>query len=248
MKNRSDQINVLHISPQSAEYAHCIPTVAEKLRVEFQAVCADVRLKTVHAESGLPERGDFEKFDGLVISGSRNSVNDDLPWLYELKLRIVQALKRKKPTLGICFGHQLIAKTFGGKVERGNQGPKYGYFHARKMNVGVPDPLYDGIPAAFPISSWHEDVVTKLPAEVDQPVAVLVQNEPYANQSLSIGETIRTTQYHPEFDEPTFNAIADASPPIVRPVFPNEIDRELHSQVGNRILQNFIRHFVLKGK
>jgi GMP synthase-like glutamine amidotransferase len=53
---------------------------------------------------------------GIIILGSLASVNDELPWQAPLVQWLKQHWEVKIPTLGICFGHQLIAKIFGGKV------------------------------------------------------------------------------------------------------------------------------------
>ena len=54
--------------------------------------------------------------DGYLITGSRDSVYDDLPWI-PLLIEFVAKLRDQKIKLAaICFGHQLVAHFFGGKV------------------------------------------------------------------------------------------------------------------------------------
>lgn len=56
---------------------------------------------------------------GIVILGSAASVNDTHVWLTELEQWLhTNALPRRIPMLGICFGHQLLAKLLGGRVGR----------------------------------------------------------------------------------------------------------------------------------
>ncbi|MEM1764919.1 MAG: gamma-glutamyl-gamma-aminobutyrate hydrolase family protein, partial [Zestosphaera sp.] len=52
----------------------------------------------------------------LVLSGSPLSVSE----LEEVKLKKFSELilGSNKPILGICFGHQLLAKLFGGTIEK----------------------------------------------------------------------------------------------------------------------------------
>ncbi|KXJ15925.1 putative glutamine amidotransferase [Exaiptasia diaphana] len=75
-----------------------------------------------HATRGeVPLTEDLHKFDGFVISGSISSANDNVEWIVKLLEFIRSAAdlskEKKRPKIvGICFGHQLIAKALGGKV------------------------------------------------------------------------------------------------------------------------------------
>ena len=53
---------------------------------------------------------------GLVILGSASSVTERLPWQVALEDWLRPHLARGLPTLGLCYGHQMIAHMLGGKV------------------------------------------------------------------------------------------------------------------------------------
>ena len=62
-----------------------------------------------------------EEQDGYIVTGSPAGVYDDLPWIEPLKTFLVQA-KGKAKLVGICFGHQIMAEAFGGRVEKSDRG------------------------------------------------------------------------------------------------------------------------------
>lgn len=53
---------------------------------------------------------------GIIVLGSSSSVHDNLPWQQALIQWLKPRLDQGVPTLGLCFGHQLIAHLYGGKV------------------------------------------------------------------------------------------------------------------------------------
>lgn len=55
--------------------------------------------------------------DGIIILGSASSVNDAEPWQIAMNAWLLPRLQKGIPTLGLCYGHQLIAYLFGGKVD-----------------------------------------------------------------------------------------------------------------------------------
>ena len=54
---------------------------------------------------------------GIILLGSAASVHDDFEWMKDIELVLKKAIDNKIPILGICFGHQLIGKIFGGKID-----------------------------------------------------------------------------------------------------------------------------------
>lgn len=71
-------------------------------------------------DNELPKSAD--ECDAWLITGSKKSVYENLPWISNLKQHIRNCSSMKVPVIGICFGHQLMAEALGGKVELAKNG------------------------------------------------------------------------------------------------------------------------------
>ncbi len=102
-----------------------------------------------------PTDYDVSKIDnliGIVLSGGPQSVTDEnFPFnlkVFELGL----------PILGMCYGHQLMAKHFGGKVKKGTTS-EYG---KTVVQIGESD-LFKGLEGGEVVWMSHADSVEELP-------------------------------------------------------------------------------------
>jgi len=123
---------------------------------------ADVRMPSLRPGDG-PGPGFGYDYDGVVLMGSRASVEDDHSWLRELAEWLDPLLdgRRALPLFGICFGHQLIAHRAGGSV--GHVRPD------RKILLGEETSVLEGgrlIPGRteLRVVSSHCEEVKALPA------------------------------------------------------------------------------------
>ncbi len=109
------------------------------------------------SKNGLEE---ILSFDKIIISGGPSSVyKKDLGLSGDIVKRIKEG--NQTPLLGICFGHQLIAHLFGGKVEKG-ESAEYGF---SEIVVDKPGRLLKGIPNKFKAWVSHYDEVKTLPPD-----------------------------------------------------------------------------------
>ena len=76
-----------------------------------------VEVKTVRASAQ-----DWEKevawADAVMISGSPRDAFADDEWTHALMAKVARLLEKKKPVLGVCYGHQILGRARGAKVER----------------------------------------------------------------------------------------------------------------------------------
>lgn len=130
--------------------------------------------------------------DGYVISGSRYSVYDPLPWIARLEAYVRELYAARQPTVGICFGHQMMAQALGGRTERARQGWGIG-----KHSVEVFKPAAWMQPWAerYAVFVSHQDQVTVLPPKAE----CLAANAHCPNSMVAIDDVFLGIQGHPEF-------------------------------------------------
>lgn len=95
----------------------------------------------------------------IIISGGPKSVYNEPPNLGSAVCGSYLGGEIKIPLLGICYGHQMIAHTFGGKVEKGKSA-EYG---TGEIEIDDEDAIFQGIPKKLKAWVSHFDQVTGLP-------------------------------------------------------------------------------------
>jgi GMP synthase-like glutamine amidotransferase len=100
--------------------------------------------------------------DAYVVTGSSAGVYDPLPWIEPLK-DFLRAAKGQAKLVGVCFGHQVMAEAFGGRVEKSERGWGVGLhryeLYARRdwmepvNRISVPASHQDQVVAAPPGAS-----------------------------------------------------------------------------------------------
>eukprot|EP01104_Vermistella_antarctica_P004738 TRINITY_DN15166_c0_g1_i1.p1 TRINITY_DN15166_c0_g1~~TRINITY_DN15166_c0_g1_i1.p1 ORF type:complete len:331 (+),score=55.91 TRINITY_DN15166_c0_g1_i1:284-1276(+) len=132
-------------------------------------------------------------FDGIFISGSRNSANDDEPWIQALASHIRKWYKAGVKITGVCFGHQITCRSLGGVVEKHPGGWELGVAPLRLTEEGKTF-LGDNSPQELNIHYIHQDHVTKLPPNFH----TLGGNEHSPIAGTVSGDHVLTLQGHPE--------------------------------------------------
>lgn len=140
----------------------------------------------------LPE--DPEDFQGAIVTGSAAGVYDDLPWIAPL-VDWLRAARGRTRLVGICFGHQVMAHAFGGRVEKSDKG--WGVGLHRYAVVGE-EPWMFPRAASIAIPVSHQDQVLVPPA--DARVIAASEFTPYAGLAWDDARMgAMSFQCHPEF-------------------------------------------------
>jgi len=141
----------------------------------------------------LPEPLEFK---GILITGSLASAYSDEPWILRLAGWIRRHALGGVPVLGVCFGHQILARAIGGRVRRMPGGMELGTREVRLTEAGKKDWLFNDVPDALACQQTHNDEV-----EIPPPDAtVLAVNGHCPVQAFGLGRHIRGVQFHPEIN------------------------------------------------
>jgi GMP synthase (glutamine-hydrolysing) len=154
---------------------------------------------------------DLTKPDLLIMMGGPMGVyeQDAHPWIRCQMKRLARRLEADRPTLGVCFGAQMIAAAMGAEVYAGPV--KEIGFHPVSVHSAVPgNPL--GSIEDVPVLHWHGDTFT-LPDGVE----LLASSHHYAHQAFRRGSNILALQFHAEMGEdPRIHEWIDQSPDSLR--------------------------------
>jgi GMP synthase-like glutamine amidotransferase len=141
------------------------------------------------AAGALPP--DVGRHEAYLITGSPAGVYDDLPWIAPLKT-FLRAAKGRAKLVGICFGHQILAEAFGGRVEKSAKGWGVGLHN---YPIVQREPWMDACPIVS-VPASHQDQVVRQPPGAD--VIASSVFTPYAGLAWHDQPAI-SFQFHPEF-------------------------------------------------
>ncbi len=126
-----------------------------------------------------------------LVTGSPAGVYEDHAWIDPLKA-FLRAAKGKAKLVGICFGHQIMAEAFGGRVEKSSLGWRAGL---QDYAVAEPEPWMDAA-GGFAIPASHQDQIVAAPPAAR--VVAVAERGPFGLLAYEDQPAV-SFQAHPEF-------------------------------------------------
>lgn len=162
----------------------------------------------------------------VVVLGGPMGVyeQDGHPYLSaELRL-LEERLSRRRPSIGICLGAQLLASAAGARVYPGSAGFELGAMPIQLTREGQVHPLFEGLPASLVAAHWHGDTF-----DAPKGSTHLARSAKYEQQAFQL-ENSYGFQFHMELSARTLGDWISRSPQDVRRS--NKSAEELSAEVN----------------
>lgn len=142
-----------------------------------------------------PPYPELKKNDVLILTGSEYSIIDDYQWTENLLGYVRKSVNDNIPILAVCYGHQLIARSFCGKDSVGKAARVEMTFIS--IDIIKDHPLFEGLSNPFYVMSSHYDEVISLPEGFE----VYAKSENCNIHTMIHAEIpVVSMQFHPEID------------------------------------------------
>jgi GMP synthase (glutamine-hydrolysing) len=181
----------------------------------------------------------YEEISGIVITGSHDNVTDHHEWSERLAGWLPEAVERRIPILGICYGHQLLAYALGGEVGDNPVGWEFGTVDAHLTSDASGDALLGRLETPIKVHVTHTQTVLRLPEKARR----LALSEKDGNQAFVVGDCAWGVQFHPEYDTEVVKEYIRQHKKILlrQGQDPDELmARSVDTSYGGEILRRFV--------
>ncbi|BDC36278.1 GMP synthase subunit A [Candidatus Methanoliparum sp. LAM-1] len=163
---------MIFIIDNYGQYCYLIHRCLEDLNIENKIINNKSNLEYIIDESPI----------GIILSGGPSLDRIGNCQVYLEKIDI--------PFLGICLGHQLIAKSFGGKIKEGIE-----EYAITEIEINDVDDILMGLPKKIKVWSSHKDEVY----EISSNLKSLARSDYCKYEAIRhIKRPIYGVQWHPE--------------------------------------------------
>ncbi len=180
---------------------------------------------------------DLDECDAWLFTGSKWSVYDPDDWIARAHDLVKVLHTDRRPTIGVCFGHQLVARALGGRVDKAANGWGVG---VHTMQVHEPRPWMEPARSQVPLLVSHQDQVQEPP-----PGAAHLAGHPFCPYDMfQIGEHILTIQGHPEFPKGYSQALMEIRRDTLGEETFNTGMASLDGNVDGHVIASWIHRFL----
>jgi len=212
----------------------------EKVRLFNEGIEKEVKTVGIEANFVVPlcpeVLDNVDEYSHLIISGSEASAMDESDWTSELTDLIHKFVAADKKILGICYGHQFLARVLAGKSCLYKMPvAEYGY---SKVNLRE-NVLFKNIKNPVCLQLHHDAV--RNPGDDFE---IIAENETAVQGFQYKGKAVFGLQFHPEFDHEAakyFFGVAAAQDPGFYGYFKNAVSEYSILEQNRLFIQNFLR-------
>ena len=218
----------------------CLERRVEKLSVIW-------RVRNVFADQ--PSAAWLENASAMIVGGSGSySVHDarSTRWVSPLRDVLELALKTSLPSLGICFGHQLLGFHMGARVETDPRLAEVGTISIDLTDPGDSDPVFGMFSPRFLAHTGHSDSVIGTPAGV----TLLGRSHDLETQIFKVDDApFYSTQFHPDISgqearhryQAYQNGLAESIPTIQQQ---ESLRYQLECDESNELIPHFLERLA----
>ncbi|OCL10547.1 class I glutamine amidotransferase-like protein [Glonium stellatum] len=165
----------------------------------------------------------LEDIDAILITGSRHTSFEDVPWILKLVDFTKKILEQDRiRIIGVCFGHQIVGRAMGVKVARSDAGWEISVTPMELTAKGKELFKQDSLS----LHQMHRDIVYEHPKGVEE----LGSSPRCSVQGMYAKGRLITVQGHPEFTEQIVAELLEAR--HTQGIFNDELYEDGMARVG----------------
>lgn len=147
-----------------------------------------------HTVVVLGGSGEFDFDGGRAFDDIQRKVSHEM--LDRMRPFLQYLFDYNIPTIGICFGHQMIGAFKGVSVVHDSAQKKVGTYDVSIISEHRQDPIFKHVPNTFSAQYGHKDSLSALP----EGATLIVNGTDCKFSGLKYSDVIYTFQFHPEMD------------------------------------------------